>query len=393
MAVRPEKQSGTEGEERLAAATEIGDRLLDNVSSVLRGKRDEIKLVLAALACHGHVLFEDVPGTGKTVLARAIAAQHRGRRLRARPVHPRPPAVGRHRDRHLQPEVAGLRVPARPAVRERRARRRDQPRDAEDAVGPARGDGGAAGDDRRADVRRCRGRSSCSRPRTRSSSRASSRSPRPSSTASSCRRGSATRARRTSSRSSSTSRTATRSIGCGPCWSRRRARPAWRRPLEAVYVDDARPPLDDQARPRDARARRGGDRRLRPRKPRARASLTRLGAPPRRGPTRPPRTCERCSRPCSGTGSSSRRRFIAESRGRSAGRARSTDIYRRCVELAPSPISPLAHEVDARRAELPARARAGGQSARPSAACALPGAGSAPASPARARTGPATTRA
>ena len=40
---------------------------------MLRGKHDEIKLVLAALACHGHVLFEDVPGTGKTVLARAIA--------------------------------------------------------------------------------------------------------------------------------------------------------------------------------------------------------------------------------------------------------------------------------------------------------------------------------
>jgi MoxR-like ATPase len=60
-------------DERLAAAVEIAGRLLGNVERVLRGKRDEIKLVLAALACHGHVLFEDVPGTGKTVLARAIA--------------------------------------------------------------------------------------------------------------------------------------------------------------------------------------------------------------------------------------------------------------------------------------------------------------------------------
>ena len=61
------------GNEQLAAAAEIAGRLLGNVERVLRGKHDEIKLVLAALACHGHVLFEDVPGTGKTVLARAIA--------------------------------------------------------------------------------------------------------------------------------------------------------------------------------------------------------------------------------------------------------------------------------------------------------------------------------
>ena len=49
------------------------DRLLANVETVVRGKHDEIKLVLAALACGGHVLLEDVPGTAKTILARAIA--------------------------------------------------------------------------------------------------------------------------------------------------------------------------------------------------------------------------------------------------------------------------------------------------------------------------------
>jgi MoxR-like ATPase len=55
------------------SATELAPRLLANVETVVRGKTDEIKLVLAALVCGGHVLLEDVPGTAKTVLARAIA--------------------------------------------------------------------------------------------------------------------------------------------------------------------------------------------------------------------------------------------------------------------------------------------------------------------------------
>jgi MoxR-like ATPase len=61
------------GNEGLGRATELAPRLLDNVETVVRGKSDEIKLVLAALVCGGHVLLEDVPGTAKTVLARAIA--------------------------------------------------------------------------------------------------------------------------------------------------------------------------------------------------------------------------------------------------------------------------------------------------------------------------------
>jgi len=48
-------------------------RLLDNITTVVRGKRREVSLVLTALACDGHVLLEDVPGTAKTMLARALA--------------------------------------------------------------------------------------------------------------------------------------------------------------------------------------------------------------------------------------------------------------------------------------------------------------------------------
>jgi MoxR-like ATPase len=62
----------------LERAVGIADRFLANIETVVLGKRAEIKLVLAALACQGHVLFEDVPGTAKTVLARAIARSIHG---------------------------------------------------------------------------------------------------------------------------------------------------------------------------------------------------------------------------------------------------------------------------------------------------------------------------
>jgi MoxR-like ATPase len=45
----------------------------DNVERVVVGKRHEVLLVLVALLCRGHVLIEDVPGVGKTVLAKAVA--------------------------------------------------------------------------------------------------------------------------------------------------------------------------------------------------------------------------------------------------------------------------------------------------------------------------------
>ncbi len=48
-------------------------RLVDHVSGVLRGKREEVTLAVVGLAAEGHVLLEDVPGTGKTTLARALA--------------------------------------------------------------------------------------------------------------------------------------------------------------------------------------------------------------------------------------------------------------------------------------------------------------------------------
>ena len=48
-------------------------RVLDNVDRVIVGKRPVTELVLAAMLCEGHVLIEDVPGIGKTMLAKAVA--------------------------------------------------------------------------------------------------------------------------------------------------------------------------------------------------------------------------------------------------------------------------------------------------------------------------------
>jgi MoxR-like ATPase len=58
--------------------SELGQRLIDNLEKVVHGKREEIRLVLSALVAGGHVLLEDVPGTAKTILARAIAASIEG---------------------------------------------------------------------------------------------------------------------------------------------------------------------------------------------------------------------------------------------------------------------------------------------------------------------------
>lgn len=52
---------------------EIAQRIVENVERVIVGKRNEVQLTVLGLLCQGHILIEDVPGVGKTVLAKSLA--------------------------------------------------------------------------------------------------------------------------------------------------------------------------------------------------------------------------------------------------------------------------------------------------------------------------------
>jgi MoxR-like ATPase len=57
----------------MSQTTAIAERIAGSVDEVIVGKHREVERVLIALLCRGHVLVEDVPGVGKTVLAKAVA--------------------------------------------------------------------------------------------------------------------------------------------------------------------------------------------------------------------------------------------------------------------------------------------------------------------------------
>jgi MoxR-like ATPase len=56
-----------------AEVRQFAETVIGSVERVIVGKRQAIELILIALLCEGHVLIEDVPGTGKTMLARSVA--------------------------------------------------------------------------------------------------------------------------------------------------------------------------------------------------------------------------------------------------------------------------------------------------------------------------------
>ena len=64
--------------QHVQAFAAVAAELADRIGSVVLGKADVIRLALTALFAEGHVLLEDVPGVGKTTLARALAASVQG---------------------------------------------------------------------------------------------------------------------------------------------------------------------------------------------------------------------------------------------------------------------------------------------------------------------------
>ena len=52
----------------------VYERIKENIGKVIVGKSEVVDLMLIALFCRGHMLIEDVPGTGKTMLVKSLAA-------------------------------------------------------------------------------------------------------------------------------------------------------------------------------------------------------------------------------------------------------------------------------------------------------------------------------
>lgn len=57
---------------------EFVSQVIDNVEKVMIGKRQTVELLMVSMLCEGHVLLEDVPGVGKTMLARSLATSLNG---------------------------------------------------------------------------------------------------------------------------------------------------------------------------------------------------------------------------------------------------------------------------------------------------------------------------
>ena len=260
------------------------------------------------------------PGHGEDCARPRDRADDRRRHRQPDPVHARSPADRRHGSLGLRPEDARVRVPAGPDLREHRARRRDQPRDAEDAVGAPRGDGRAPGHRRR---RHARAAVAVHRHRHREPDRAGGDVPAPGGAARPLRAARVARLPRRGARDRDRARATARPsarVARAARLGRRRRRLQRRR--RGGLHRRADPAVDRRARARDARTSTASSS--------ARRCAAALRSSARRAPGRSstaattccPRMSTRSSCRCSGTACCSRRRS-SRRRARSAATRRS----------------------------------------------------------------------
>ena len=152
MTVRSLGQATVPIAQRLAA-------VLAQLDRIVVGKADPLKLAVACLLARGHLLIEDIPGVGKSTLAQALAATLGLKYARVQFTSDLLPADVLGVSIFDAPTQA-FRFHPGPDLQLGRARRRDQPRAAEDAKRAARSDGGAAGVAGWRDARACPSRSS-----------------------------------------------------------------------------------------------------------------------------------------------------------------------------------------------------------------------------------------
>ena len=129
--------------------------LREALSREIVGQAALIERLLIALLADGHLLVEGAPGLAKTSAIRALAARLEADFARVQ-FTPGPAAGRSHRYRGLAAAGRPLRIPARADLPSHAARRRDQPRAGQGAVGAARGDGRAPGHRRPPHLSRCR---------------------------------------------------------------------------------------------------------------------------------------------------------------------------------------------------------------------------------------------
>ncbi len=139
------RRTPSDARRRRCDARQLRDDLIGGRRPGRRRRRRAVRLVLTALLADGHVLVEDVPGTGKTLLARAIA---RALDLRTNRIQGTPDLLPVDVTGSSLYEGGSLRFAPGPGLHEHPPRRRDQPGHAADPGRAARGDAGAAGLDR-----------------------------------------------------------------------------------------------------------------------------------------------------------------------------------------------------------------------------------------------------